>query len=60
MQKSRKMNIIKMTAVPRAGREDRRELISFFILGNLLMDLNGLRTLRVRNAYRFDPAIPGI
>jgi len=54
------MNIIKMTAFPRAGKEERRELISFFMLGNLLMDLKGLRTLRVRKAFRFDPEIPGM
>ena len=54
------MNIINMTALPRAGKDARRELINFFMLGNLFMDLNGLRTLKVRNAFRFEPEIPGI
>jgi hypothetical protein len=60
MQKSRKMNIINMTALPSAGKEARRELINFFMLGNLFMDLNGLRTLNVRKTFRFEPEIPGM
>jgi len=60
MQKSRKMNIINITAFPRAGKEAKRELINFFMLGNLFMDLKGLRTLKVRNAFRFEPEIPGM
>jgi len=54
------MNIINITAFPRAGKEARRELINFFMLGNLLMDLKGLRTLKVRKTLRFEPEIPGI
>lgn len=60
MQKSKKMNIMNTTALPRAGSEANNELISFFILGNLLMDLKGLSTLNVLKAFKFDPEIPGI
>jgi hypothetical protein len=49
-----------MTALPSAGKEARRELINFFILGNLFIDLKGLRTLKVRKALRLDPVIPGM
>ena len=54
------MNIMKITALPSAGREARSEVINFFILGNLLIDLRGLSTLKVLNALRLDPDIPGI
>jgi hypothetical protein len=60
MQNSKKMNIMKTTALPRAGKEAKSELINFFILGNLLMDLRGLKTLNVLNALRLEPEIPGI
>ena len=60
MQKRRKTNIINITALPSAGRDSKRELINFFILGNLLMDLRGLRTLRVRSAFKFEPDMPGM
>ena len=41
------------TALPRAGREARRELMSFFILGNLFIDLRGLNTLNFLKAFKF-------
>lgn len=54
------MNIINITAFPSAGKEANNELINFFILGNLFIDLRGLRTLKVRSAFRFEPVIPGM
>jgi hypothetical protein len=60
IQNSKKMNIIKMTAFPRAGSDASNELISFFILGNALMDLRGLNTLNVLKALRLEPPMPGI
>jgi hypothetical protein len=60
MQKRRKMNIINITAFPSAGKEANNELINFFILGNLFIDLRGLRTLKVRSAFRFEPVMPGM
>lgn len=60
MQKSKKMNIMNTTALPRAGSEASNELINFFMLGNLLMDLKGLSTLNVLKAFKFEPEIPGI
>jgi len=60
MQKSKKINIINTTAFPSAGSDASNELINFFILGNLFMDLRGLRTLNVLNAFKLEPDIPGI
>jgi len=60
MQKSKKINIINTTALPSAGSDAISELINFFILGNLLMDLRGLRTLKVLNAFKLEPDIPGM
>ena len=60
MQNRRKINIINITAFPSAGRDANRELINFFILGNLLMDLRGRSTLRVRSAFKFEPEMPGM
>lgn len=54
------MNIMKTTALPSAGNDARRELINFFIEGNLLIDLRGLSTLNVLSAFKLDPDIPGI
>jgi hypothetical protein len=60
MQKSKKMNIMTTTALPSAGSDASNELINFFMLGNLLIDLRGLSTLNVLNAFKLEPEIPGM
>ena len=54
------MNIMNTTAFPSAGSDASKELINFFMLGNLLIDLRGLSTLNVRNAFKLEPDMPGM
>ena len=51
------MKNMKMTALANLGREASNDPISLLILGKALMDLNGLRTLKVRKALRLAAGI---
>lgn len=46
------MKNMKTTALPKLGRDDRREPMSRRILGNALTDLRGLSTLIVLSPFR--------
>jgi len=50
---------MKTTAFAREGKDARRDPMSLLILGKALIDLSGLRTLRVRSDFKFAAGMMG-
>jgi|TARA_B110000305_G_C19444627_1_gene644028 hypothetical protein len=54
------MKNMKTTALPRLGKDAKRDSISLLILGKALMDFRGRNTLRVLSALRSAPGKKGM
>ena len=54
------MKNIKITALPKLGRDASKDPMSLLMLGNALMDLRGLSTRKVLKAFRLAAGSAGI